>query len=535
MLGGLSRSFERWAQITGESKRLKCKAKTVIYRLKNACAAKCLSNWMDHVRKMKKAKRSVGMLLKKGMVCCFYEWHEFVKTKKETTQRLQHAAKKVLGKWMLGGLSRSFERWAQITGESKRLKAVIYRLKNLNASRIFDHWNRFIKSRKESDTKLQSKGKRAVCRILKFQTAKAFSHWAGVTREIREMNRILRKVIFRIMHNTASRCFQDWLNKTKTQKAVRNLDKCRSEKSMSASLALAIQWLQALRVTVLKKRSLGLCWRITQKRWNSCFTRQHLTAWTHLLRSNSRKRRECMSKVTQFWKRRVFSEFVREADRKKSLNSKWKAIQDSQAARMLSQTTVLWALSSERTSEISRGIRFMNSNRRRLMLARAFYTQRDIVRDKATLERKLGKAFQMKLLARIIVLWFNDAAKDSIVTKRSLSSGKDFFVDRRSSLGRNHTSFDFGNESQTADSSQRHFHSRRRASVHAYSQFMSSQLKRASVDLESSFADRIALPAIRANDDPIVNGDSLYSRANDSPANHNVKSAVSSALRPSDL
>ena len=175
----------------------------------------------------------------------------------------------------------------------------------------------------------------------------------------------------------------------------------------------------------------------------------------------------------------------------------------------------------------------MNSTRRRLMLARAFYTQRDIVRDKANLERKLGKAFQMKLLARIIVLWFNDAAKDSIVTKRSLSSGGDLFVDRRSSHGRNHTSF--GNESQSADSPQRHFHSKRRASVHAYSQFMSSQLRRASVDLESSFADRIALPTIRANDDHVVNGDSLFSRANDSPANHHVKSAVSSALRPSDL
>jgi hypothetical protein len=534
MFGGLSRSFERWSQITGEAKRLKAKAKTVIYRIKNACAAKCLSNWMDHVRKMRKAKRSVGMLLKKGMVCCFYEWQEYVKTKKETTQRLQHAAKKVLGKWMFSGLSRSFERWSEITVQSKRVKAIIYRMKNLNASRMFNEWHQFIKVRKEIDTKLESRGKKALCRILKFQTAKAFSHWVFATREIREMNRILRKVIFRIMHNTASRCFQDWSNFTKTQKGVRNLRKCRSDKFMAKSVDVACQWLHALRVTVLKKRSLRLCRRITQKRWNGYFAREHLNAWRHLLRSNSRKRQECTSKVTNFWKRRVFGEFARETERKKSLNYKWTIIQDNCAARVLSQAITLWTLSSEKSAEIGRGIEYLNSNRRRHLLARAFCNQRDNVRDKANLERKLWKAFHMKLLARIMVMWFNDAAKDSIVTKRSLSSGGDLFVDGRSSLGKKETSIEFGNELQLASSP--FLHSRRRASVHAYSQFMSSQLRRASVELEGSFSGNIALSASASSGDQKMPGKSLHVHANESAANvRQVNAAFSPALRSSDL
>ena len=66
----------------------------------NACVGRCFSQWIDQVHKTKKAKRSFSMILKKSMVCCFIEWFEFVKTKRETTKRLQHAAKKVLGKWM---------------------------------------------------------------------------------------------------------------------------------------------------------------------------------------------------------------------------------------------------------------------------------------------------------------------------------------------------------------------------------------------------------------------------------------------------
>jgi hypothetical protein len=436
---------------------------------------------------------------------------------------------------MFGGLSRSFERWTQITVQSKRVKSIIFRMKNLNASKIFDDWYHFIKTRKEIDSKLENCGKRAGCRILKFQIAKAFSNWVSFTREVREMKRVFRKVIFRMMHNTASRCFQDWLNETKTQKAVRNLHKCRSDKFMVKSVELAGQWLHALRVKVLKKRSLRLCWRITQKRWNACLAKQHLNTWRLLLESNSRKRQECIFKVKSFWKRRVFSEFAKEMYRKKSLTRKWAAIQDNRATRILSQTTALWALSSERTSEISRGMEYLKLNRRRHLLARAFLDQRDHVRDKAVLEQKLWKAFHMKLLARIMVLWFNDAAKDSIVTKRSLSSGGDLFVDVRSSHGAKPTFTEFGNESQSAGSPQRQLHSRRRASVHAYSQFMSSQLRRASVELEGSFGDRSS-PAATSTEYQDLHGGPMYSRAYESSANHRrVSVAFSPALRPSDL
>ena len=124
------RAFHRWAEFAVEKSRLRSKA-----------------------------KRSVQMLLKKGMVCCFYEWQAYVKTKKETTQRLQHAAKKVLGKWMFGGLSRSFECWAQHTSESKRLKSkakvVIYRIKNACAAKCMSQWIEHVRKMKRAKRSIQ--------------------------------------------------------------------------------------------------------------------------------------------------------------------------------------------------------------------------------------------------------------------------------------------------------------------------------------------------------------------------------------------
>jgi hypothetical protein len=519
---GLNKFFKRWAQITSESKRLKSKAKTVIYRIKNACAAKCMSQWINHVRNIKKAKRLVGMLVKKGMVCCFYEWHEYVKTKRETAHRLQHAAKKVLGKWMFGGMSRSFERWAQITSESKRLKSkaktVIYRIKNACAAKSFDEWHQCIKSRKET----AAKGRLALCRIVKFCTAKSFSHWACVVREAQEKSKILRKVIFQMMHNTASRCFHDWLDKTQVNRNIRNLDKSRSNRHTRTSVDLASEWLQVLRVKVLKKRILRVCWRITQKRWNSCIARQILTDWKHLLRHNSRQRHECISKAVHIWKRRVFAEFAREIGRKKMLHRTLTTIQTNRETRVLWQATELWARSSERSSEISRCIDCLASVRRKRLMARAFCIQSDAVKERVKLERKISKALHMKLLAKVVVLWYNDAAKGSIVTKRSLSSSQ--------------VPIAVGNESSFAAGPQTPLSSRRRASLHAYSQFMNSQLRRASLSLESSFSDNIALTErTMSMGDLIPFGSSRASHGHESPVNHNVKPQASKALRPSDL
>jgi hypothetical protein len=463
---------------------------------------------------MKKAKRMVSMLLKKGMVCSFYEWQEYVKTKKETTHRLQHAAKKVLGKWMFGGLSRSFERWSQITSESKRLKAkaktVIYRIKNACAARCFNEWNQHIKLRKE----IAQKGRLALCRIMKFSTAKAFLHWACVAREACDNNKILRKVIFQMMHNTAARCFQDWLNKTRLNKSIRSMDKNRLHRDSRSCTDIASEWLRVLRVVVLKKRTLRVCWRITQKRWHACIARQFLHDWVHLLRGYSRKRQDCISKATHIWKRRVFAEFIREVERKKRLQHQVTTMRMNAQARVLLQTTKLWVQSSERSSEISRCIECLGSNRRRHLMARAFCIQRDAVREKSKLERKLAKALHMKLLARIMVLWSNDAAKGSIVTKRSMSA--------------NQMSVASGNESMLARAPQTPLSSRRRASVHAYSQFMNSQLRRASLSLDSSFAGNVS-----SNGDWSLLGGSPAPDGQLSPGRHGE--SAGSALRPSDL
>jgi len=377
----------------------------------------------------------------------------------------------------------------------------------------------------------------ALSRIVKDNKAKSFSHWACVTREAKEVGRIFRKVIFRMLHNTASRCFQDWLHKTQSNKAIRSMDKTRSSRGDSARVDMVRAWLQELRIRALKKRTLRVCWKITQKRWNACIARQHLNDWVYLHRINARRRQESVSKASQIWKRRVFIEFAGEIDRKKQLDHKAMTVQMNRAARDLLQTTLSWARLSERSSRISNGIEYMGCNRRRYLLTRAFCVQRDAIRNKAGLERKLSKAHDMKLLTRIMVLWSNDAAKDSIVTRRSQSSGGDGFNDSHKSVSGNETSMEFGYQSRSAEGRQAAPHSRRRASVHAYSQFMHSQLRRASVDIEGSFAD-VALASRgtpnRSSADAMLLGGSLALHGHESPERQNSKSLVS-PLRPSDL
>ena len=102
-----------------QAKKLKQKSKTVIFRIMNMRAASCFTQWMHHVHMMKRARKSMSTLLKKSMVCCFYAWQEHVAAKKETDKRLQVAGRKILGRWMHGGASRSFERWLAFVQDAK--------------------------------------------------------------------------------------------------------------------------------------------------------------------------------------------------------------------------------------------------------------------------------------------------------------------------------------------------------------------------------------------------------------------------------
>ena len=134
------------------------------------------------------------------------------------------------------------------------------------------------------------------------------------------------------------------------------------------------------------------------------------------------------------------------------------------------------------------------------------------------------------------MLWSNDAAKDSIVTRRSQSSGGGGFNDSRTSVSGNETSMEFGYQSRSAQGLQAAPHSRRRASVHAYSQLMHSQLRRASIVIEGSFAD-VALAALGTTNRPSADGMLLggFPALHESSEKQNSKPASSPALRPSDL
>jgi hypothetical protein len=137
-----------------ESKKLMANSMKVVYRIMNMHVARCFTQWMDHLRTMKKVKKCMGVLLKKSMVCCFYAWQEYATDKKETSKRLQAAARKILGKWMHGGVSRAFERWLRFAQEEKKLRAkcktVVYRISNIIASRCISVWICFVQSSKRA-------------------------------------------------------------------------------------------------------------------------------------------------------------------------------------------------------------------------------------------------------------------------------------------------------------------------------------------------------------------------------------------------
>jgi len=152
------------------------------------------------------------------------------------------------------------------------------------------------------------------------------------------------------------------------------------------------------------------------------------------------------------------------------------------------------------------------------------------------MERRVSKVWDMKLLTRIVVMWRNDAAKASIVTKRSLASSGGV---SSSGQSMDHLPTELGSEWRAAAGPATPAHSRRRASVHAYSHFMSSQLRRASMQLDRSFADDIALtPAKSSADDLGLSRGPLLPLhafdAHESP-NHNFQTAAVPAMRTSDL
>ena len=92
------------------------------------------------------------------MVCCFYAWQEYATDKRATDKRLQAAARKVLGKWMHGGVSRAFERWTQFAETEKKLRAksktVVYRIMNMHVARSFSMWIEFVHVSKRSASEL---------------------------------------------------------------------------------------------------------------------------------------------------------------------------------------------------------------------------------------------------------------------------------------------------------------------------------------------------------------------------------------------
>ena len=140
------------------SKTIRAKSKTVVYRIMNMHVARCFTQWTHHLRTIKRVKKCMGLLLKKSMVCCFYAWQEYAADKKETSKRLQAAARKVLGKWMHGGTSRVFERWLRFAQEEKKLRAksktVVYRIMNMHVASCFSTWVEFLNDSKLSGFRL---------------------------------------------------------------------------------------------------------------------------------------------------------------------------------------------------------------------------------------------------------------------------------------------------------------------------------------------------------------------------------------------
>jgi hypothetical protein len=55
MHGGVSRAFERWLRFAQEEKKLRAKCKTVVYRIRNMLAARCISIWILFVESSKRA------------------------------------------------------------------------------------------------------------------------------------------------------------------------------------------------------------------------------------------------------------------------------------------------------------------------------------------------------------------------------------------------------------------------------------------------------------------------------------------------
>ena len=168
--GGKLRAFFRWAEFASEQSRMKSKAKVALFRIMHA-----------HV------------------LYAFISWKQVAVLNKE----MRIKAQKILKRWMFGGVSRAFQRWTDITSQSRRLKAkaktVIYRIKNAQAAKFFNAWHQHIKIRKKNIYRLQTIGRKALSRFLQFELSKTFSHWVCLVREVKKMNQILRKVLFRMM------------------------------------------------------------------------------------------------------------------------------------------------------------------------------------------------------------------------------------------------------------------------------------------------------------------------------------------------
>jgi hypothetical protein len=353
MHGGVSRAFERWLRFAQEEKKLRAKCKTVVYRIMNMHVARCFTQWMDHLRTMKKVKKCTGVLLKKSMVCCFYAWQEYATDKKETSKRLQAAARKILGKWMHGGVSRAFERWLRFAQEEKKLRAkcktVVYRIMNMHVARCFTQWMDHLRTMK--------KVKKCMGVLLKKSMVCCFYAWQEYATDKKETSKRLqaaaRKILGKWMHGGVSRAFERWLRFAQEEKKLRAKCKTVVYRIMNMHVARCFtQWMDHLRTMKKVKKCMGV---LLKKSMVCCFY-----AWQEYAtdkKETSKRLQAAARKILGKWMHggvsRAFERWLRFAQEEKKLRAKCKTvvyrISNSIASRCIS-VWICFVQSSKRAS-----------------------------------------------------------------------------------------------------------------------------------------------------------------------------------------
>jgi hypothetical protein len=177
----ISSALRSWGEYTKRQKQLKKKAAIIISRLMQRGLMMAMTSWADYAWRRKttrgKIAKRIASMARDKLQLSIWSWREVVQTKRANAKRV----KKLLGRLLGEKQTVCFLGWAEAVKETKTgREQMLRKMFNQQLSAAFDKWADVTaesKSAKEAE-RVQQKAVRILSRILMRGVAKSITSWA---------------------------------------------------------------------------------------------------------------------------------------------------------------------------------------------------------------------------------------------------------------------------------------------------------------------------------------------------------------------